>query len=191
MSDPTQQDPTHLDDATDAPPSEVDNEAQVEGDQPEPEDELTELDRLREENRQLFEKLARTQADYQNAQRRLTKDADQRLKVAAGHLMREILPVVDNLERAAEVPDTADVKSVVNGVRGTLDQLLGVLKTNGVTPIAPEPDTPFDPEHHEALMQEPRDPAPESPVVTRLLQKGYDFDGRVIRPAQVAVSRPA
>ncbi len=148
------------------------------------------VEALREENRQLFEKLARQQADYQNAQRRLTKDADQRLKVAAGHLMRELLPVVDNLERALDVPETADVQSVLGGVRGTLDQFLSVLQANGVATISPGEGEEFDANRHEALMQEARDPAPESPVVTRLLQKGYDFDGRVIRPAQVAVSRP-
>ncbi|MEM7807964.1 MAG: nucleotide exchange factor GrpE [Planctomycetota bacterium] len=151
---------------------------------------VDEAEALREENRQLFEKLARQQADYQNAQRRLTKDADQRLKVAAGHLMRELLPVVDNLERALDVSDTADVQSVLGGVRGTLSQFLEVLKNNGVAPIEPADGDEFDANRHEALMQEPREDAPEAPVVTKLLQKGYDFDGRVIRPAQVAVSRP-
>lgn len=151
----------------------------------------TEVERLREENRQLYEKLARAQADYQNSQRRLEKDADQRLKIAAGHLVREFLPVVDNLERAMEVPESADVKTVAAGIRGTYDQWMGVLKANGVELIMPEPGDDFDPERHAALMQEPVDPAPESTQVTRLLQKGYTFDGRVLRPAQVAVSQPA
>ncbi len=171
-------------------PDDVVEEADI-ADTPEVDVGNDDIEALREENRQLFEKLARVQADYQNAQRRLTKDADHRLKVAAGHLMREMLPVVDNLERALDVSADADVLSVLGGVRGTLDQFLAVLKTNGVTPVAPKEDDPFDPEQHEALMQEPRDDAPESPVVTRLLQKGYAFDGRVIRPAQVAVSRSA
>jgi molecular chaperone GrpE len=154
-------------------------------------DDAVELDRLRDENRQLYEKLARAQADYQNSQRRLEKDADQRLKLAAGHLMREFLPVVDNLERALEVSDTADLQTVLGGVRGTYEQWMSVLRNNGVQAIAPEPGEPFEPERHEALMQEPVDPAPELPEVTRVLQKGYTFDGRVLRPAQVAVSRPA
>lgn len=146
-----------------------------------------EIENLRAEKQALFDKLARAQADYQNSRRRLEKDLDDRLKLAAGHLVRAFLPVLDNLERAMDVPESADVASVVEGVRGTYDQMLEVLNRNGVTPIAPEPGTPFDPTHMEALMQEAADYP--SPTVTRLLQRGYEFDGRVLRPAQVAVSR--
>ena len=154
-------------------------------------DDANEFDRLRDENRQLYEKLARIQADYQNSQRRLQKDADQRLKIAAGHLVRDFLPVLDNFERALEVPETADLKTVLAGLRGTHAQWLDVLKANGVEPIAPAAGDPFDPERHEALMQEPVDEMGDSPHVTRTLQKGYAFDGRILRNAQVAVSRPA
>lgn len=146
-----------------------------------------EIENLRAEKQAAYEKLARVQADYQNAQRRLEKEMDQRLRIAAGQLIRAFLPVVDNLERALDVPETADVKSVVAGVRGTYDQWLEVLARNGVEAIAPEPGTPFDPNQMEALMQEPGDH--DGPAVTRLLQRGYSFDGRVIRPAQVAVSQ--
>ena len=184
MSDPTTHNPEQYRDDDPAP---ADSEAQVEG--ADAADEPGELDRLRDENRQLYEKLARLQADYQNSQRRLEKDADQRLRIAAGHLMREFLPVIDNLERALEVPDTANVQTVLGGVRGTYEQWMNVLKNNGVEPIAPEPGEPFDPERHEALMQEPVEPTPETQQVTRTLQKGYTFDGRVLRAAQVAVSR--
>ena len=147
-----------------------------------------EVENLRAEKQALYEKLARAQADYQNSQRRLEKDLDQRLRVAAGHLVRAFLPVLDNLERALDVPETADVKTVIEGVRGTYDQWMDVLRKNGVERIAPEPGTPFDPTHMEALMQEPADY--ESPSVTRLLQPGYEFESRVLRPAQVAVSQP-
>lgn len=147
---------------------------------------LAEIENLRAEKQALYEKLARAQADYQNSQRRLEKELDQRLKIAAGHLVKAFLPVLDNLERAAEVPESADVASVREGVRGTYEQMTQVLKRNGVIPIAPEPGTPFDPTHMEALMQEEADyPVPS---VTRLLQRGYEFEGRVLRPAQVAVS---
>ena len=196
MSDPTNK---PADDATDDLadlPEEYDRDydpADDDGDDAAPADaELaTEVERLREENRQLFEKIARIQADYQNSQRRLEKDADQRLKIAAGHLVREFLPVVDNLERALEVPETADVKTVVAGVRGTYEQWMGVLKANGVEAINPAAGDAYDADRHEALMQEPTEGADETPHVTRVLQKGYTFDGRVLRPAQVAVSRPA
>lgn len=146
-----------------------------------------EIENLRTERQALYEKLARAQADFQNSRRRLEKDLDDRLKLAAGHLVKAFLPVLDNLERAMEVPESADVQTVVEGVRGTYEQMLDVLKRNGVVPIAPEPGTAFDPTHMEALMQEPADY--ETPTVTRLLQRGYEFEGRVLRPAQVAVSR--
>lgn len=149
-------------------------------------DPFAEIESLRAEKKALFEKLARAQADFQNSQRRLEKELDQRLKLAAGHLVRSFLPVLDNLERALDVPETADVGSVIEGVRGTYDQWLDVLRRNGVERIAPEPGTPFDPTHMEALMQEQADY--DTPSVTRLLQPGYEFEGRVLRPAQVAVS---
>src|SRR5688500_10779404 len=111
-----------------------------------------EIDNLRAEKQALYEKLARAQADYQNSQRRLEKELDQRLNLAAGQLVRAFLPVLDNLERAIDVPDTADVQTVLEGVRSTYQQWMEVLKKNGVVPIAPEPGTPFDPKHMEALM---------------------------------------
>ena len=146
-----------------------------------------EVENLRAEKAALYDKLARVQADYQNSQRRLEKDMDQRLRIAAGQLVRAFLPILDNLERAMDVPPTADLQSVLTGVRGTYDGWVDVLKKNGVTVIAPQAGETFDPSHMEALMQEPADYP--TPTVTRLLAKGYEFDGRVLRPAQVAVSQ--
>ncbi len=186
MSDPNDS----TEDRPDADLIEEDGDFYDSADTAEAGDLQNDIEQLRDENRQLYEKLARAQADYQNSQRRLEKDADQRLKIAAGHLVREFLPVVDNLERAMTVPESADLQTVVAGIRGTYDQWMGVLKANGVEIIEPSPGDVFDPDRHAALMQEPVTPAPETTQITRLLQKGYTFDGRVLRPAQVAVSRP-
>lgn len=193
MSEPTTEPtPEMPDPATDDQAEERVDDAKLDAPDADASNDLeTEVERLRDENRQLYEKLARAQADYQNSQRRLEKDADQRLKIAAGHLVRDFLPVLDNLERALEVSETSDLKTVLQGLRGTHGQWLDVLKRNGVEPIDPEPGAPFEPERHEALMQEPVENAEETPHVTRTLQKGYSFDGRVLRAAQVAVSRPA
>ena len=152
-----------------------------------PEQLLAEIENLRAEKQAAFDKLARAQADFANSRRRLEKDLDDRLKLAAGHLVKAFLPVLDNLERAADVPETAEVGTVVQGVKGTYEQMLDVLRRNGVVPIAPEPGTPFDPTHMEALMQEEADY--DAPTVTRLLQRGYEFESRVLRPAQVAVGK--
>ena len=150
-------------------------------------DPAAEVENLRAEKNALYEKLARVQADYQNSQRRLEKDANQRLTLAAGQLIKAFLPVLDNLERAKDVPPTATLESVLNGVRGTYEQWIDVLKKNGVDVLAPAAGTPFDPSQMEALMQEPADY--DAPTVTRLLSRGYVFDGRTLRPAQVAVSQ--
>ena len=150
-------------------------------------DVAAELENLRAEKAALYEKLARVQADYQNSQRRLEKDANQRLTLAAGQLIKAFLPVLDNLERAKDVPPTATLESVLNGVRGTYEQWIDVLKKNGVDVLAPAAGTAFDPSQMEALMQEPADY--DTPTVTRLLSRGYTFDGRTLRPAQVAVSQ--
>ena len=147
-----------------------------------------EIENLGAEKAALFEKLARTQADYQNSRRRLENDATQHLTLAVGRLIRSLLPVVDNLERALALdPEKTDVKAVLNGVNGTYQQFLDVLKSQGVEAISPEPGTPFDPNRHEALMQEAGDY--DEPTVTRLLQKGYTFGGKPVRAAQVAVSK--
>ena len=147
-----------------------------------------EVENLRAEKAALFEKLARTQADYQNSRRRLENDATQHLNLALGRVIKSLLPVVDNLERALALdPAKTDAKAVLGGVQGTLNQFLDVLKGHGVEPVSPEAGTPFDPTQHEALMQESADY--DEPTVTRLLQKGYTFQGRPVRAAQVAVSK--
>ena len=184
------------DDVLDPMPEDLD----VQEEMPDPADDAEKVDaqddnelaRLQNENRQLYEKLARVQADYQNAQRRLEKEMSQRLTIAAGQLLRSFLPVLDNLRRATEVPADGPAGPVIDGVKGTLTQWLEVLTQNGVTPIEPKPGDSFEPGHHEALMHQPLPEGAErqtdGQVVSNLLQAGYEFEGRVLRPAQVAVA---
>ncbi len=148
-----------------------------------------EVAKIQAERDTLFEKLARTQADYQNSRRRLETEFDQRLQYANSALIRSLLPVVDNWERALAVdPATTDVSTVLKGLGVVHDQMMSVLNQQQVEVIAPDPGTPFDPGIHEGLMQQPDDRYSE-PTVTQLLQKGYRMAGRVLRPAQVAVSQ--
>ena len=147
-----------------------------------------ELERVQAERDAFHEKLARAQADYTNSRNRLEKDAQQSQQLALGRVLKAFLPVVDNLERALALdPDQTDAKAVLGGVNGTRTQFLEALKSQGVEPVAPAAGTPFDPTVMEALMQEEADYA--EPAVTRLLQPGYTFNGKPLRPAQVAVSR--
>jgi molecular chaperone GrpE len=148
-----------------------------------------EMTKLRTERDQLYQSLARAQADFQNSRRRLEADKEQSVQYANSTLIKSLLPVIDNFERALAV-DAAkvDAASIQKGLQLVHDQLLTVLKQQSVDEIAPQPGTPFDPNQHQALMQQPSDQYTE-PTVTQLLQKGYALHGRTLRPAQVAVSK--
>ena len=134
-------------------------------------------------------RLARVQADFQNARRRLEADKEQAVQYANANLIKTLLPVIDNFERALAVDaGKADATSILKGLQLVHDQLMAALQSNGVEVVAPEPGTPFDPAHQQALMQEASDQYSD-PTVTRLLQRGYMLHGRPLRPASVAVSK--
>lgn len=149
------------------------------------------LAKLQGERDILFQQLARVQADFANAKKRLEAERDQHVQFANSTLLKGLLPVIDNFERALEVDSAkTDTGSLVKGMQIVHDQLLAALKSQKLEPIAPAVGTPFDPNEHEALMQQPSDQYAE-PAVLQLYQKGYKLHGRIIRPAQVVVSRPA
>ena len=148
-----------------------------------------EVIKLRTERDQLFERLARATAEFKNSQKRLESEFDQRVQYANSSLIRSLLPVIDNFERALSQDATkADAATILKGMQIVHDQLLAVLKQQKVEEIAPKAGETFDPTRHEALMHQPSDQYTE-PTVTQLLQKGYALQGRTLRPAQVAVSK--
>lgn len=148
----------------------------------------TDFDRLKAERDSLFERLARTTADYQNARKRLQAEADQRAQYANSTLIKSLLPVIDNFERAlAQDPGRTDTATLLKGMQIVHDQWLNVLKQQQVEEIAPQPGAPFDPTRHEALMQAPSEFPPGT--VVQMLQKGYALHDRTLRPAQVSVSK--
>jgi molecular chaperone GrpE len=150
------------------------------------------LRKLQEERDALFERLARVSADFKNAQKRLEDDKRQAIEYANSSLIKALLPVIDSFERAL-VADASkiDAASVLKGMQIVHDQWLAILKQQQVQPIAPKPGDGFDPNLHQALMQQESEQfaKTESPVVVMLLQKGYAHRDRVIRPAQVAVNK--
>lgn len=151
-------------------------------------DATAELERLRLEKQQLFERLARAQADFANSRRRLEADQEQALQYANQGLIKALLPLMDNLERAVSVDAAkADAASILQGVQVVRDQFEAVLKQQRVEMIAPKPGDAFDPSKHEALLQQPSE-HPEGSV-SMLLNKGYAMLGRTLRPAQVAVAK--
>jgi molecular chaperone GrpE len=148
-----------------------------------------EMLKLQAERDDLYQRLARAQADFTNSRKRLEADMDQRLQYANTDLIKSLLPVIDNFERALAVDaQKADASTILKGMQIVHDQMMKVLGQNHVQEIAPEPGSPFDPSRHEALMQQPDAKYPE-PTVTQLLQKGYALRDRTLRPAQVAVSK--
>ena len=147
-----------------------------------------EVERLQQERNALFDRLARATAEFQNARRRHEQEAEQRVQYANGGLIKSLLPVIDNFERALAVDATkADAASILKGMQIVHDQWMNVLRQQNVEEIAPTPGTPFDPNQHQALMQQ--DSTYKVPTVVQLLQKGYSLHGRTLRPAQVAVSK--
>lgn len=149
-----------------------------------------ELSRLREERDELYQRLARATADFRNAQRRIEQDKEQAVQYANSDLIKNLLPVIDNFERALAVdPSTTDAATILKGMQIIHDQWMDVFKRQSVEEVAPRPGDPFDPNHHEAMMQQPSDEY-DQPTVTQLLQKGYLHHGRTLRPAGVAVSQP-
>jgi molecular chaperone GrpE len=147
------------------------------------------LAKCRREREELFQRVARLQADFQNSRRRLEADTEQRLQFANSALIKALIPVIDNFERALAVdPAKADAASILKGLQVVHDQWLAVLKKEHVETIAPEPGEAFDPSRHEALMHEASEEH-KPHVVTRLLVKGYALHGRTLRPASVAVSK--
>jgi molecular chaperone GrpE len=127
----------------------------------------------------------RAQADFENYRKRAAKEAALAGQRAKSGLVRELLPVVDNLERAlASAGD--DEQHLAEGVRLVHSELIAVLERNGVEQFNPRGER-FDPEEHEALSMRSEDGA-ESGTVLDVVEKGYRANGSVLRPARVVVS---
>lgn len=144
-----------------------------------------ELEATRAEAQANLERWARAQADFDNFRRRSRAEREEWSRYAAEELIREILPALDNLERALQAD--AGRESWTQGVELTLRQLLTTLQNRGLTPIE-SVDLPFDPNVHEAVMQVESDQHEEGTVVTEV-RKGYKLGDKVIRPAMVGVAR--
>ncbi len=129
----------------------------------------------------------RIRADFDNFRRRTNEENAQRIKFASQSVIEKLIPLIDNFERALQVNATSeDAKQIQSGVDMIYRQLLDVLNSEQVEVIEAV-GQPFDPNFHQAVMQEPSDEF-ESGIVTMELQKGYTMHGRVIRPSMVKVA---
>ena len=153
-----------------------------------PASQASEIENLRAEKNALFEKLARAQADFQNSRKRLEADLENRVQYQLSKLIESQLPLIDNLERAIGVdPAKTDAATILKGVQLVHDQWIDLLKRFGVETINPKPGDPFDPQFHQAVMQEPSD-QPDG-TVSRGAQTGYALNGKLVRSALVVVSK--
>jgi molecular chaperone GrpE len=145
-----------------------------------------ELTAVLQENAELKDKYLRAAASIENARKQAERVATARTQNQLLDLYLRLVEVVDNLERALAYSDDED--PLAPGVRATREQLLDVLRREGVTPIDLAPGAIFDPEAQEAV--ETREGRVREPTVAAVRQPGYTFEGRVLRPARVAVVRP-
>ena len=141
-------------------------------------------DELAAERDELVDRLQRLQAEFENYRKRAARD--QKALVARAHerLVKELLPILDDLGRALEAAELHEEATLEDGVRLVHRQLTDVLTKEGLTEI--ETDGAFDPNVHEALLSQPSDA--ETGTVLEVLQKGYRLGDHVLRPARVAIA---
>ena len=145
------------------------------------------VDKLEEELKQSEDKYLRLYAEFENFKRRKNKEIETNNVYKSQKVITEILPSLDNLERALQVEsDNEEIKSLLKGVEMVYEGLLNVLKSEGVELIKTE-NAQFDPNYHHAVMQE-EDSEKESGAILDTFQKGYKLKDRVIRPAMVKVN---
>lgn len=177
----------------------VDNEelsAEVESaaDDAEPEVEVEAVDPLtlaQEEIATLKDQVLRAQAEQQNIRRRAELDVEKAHKFGSEKLVKELLPILDNLERALAAAPAGDeaANNLVEGVQMTLDMFVSGLAKFKCEVVSPEGE-PFNPDLHQAMSMV-ENPDMEPNTVMAVMQKGYTLQGRLMRPAMVVVSKGA
>jgi molecular chaperone GrpE len=133
------------------------------------------------------DRLLRLAADFENYKKRAARERREYVALANERLIAELLPILDDLERALSAAEQHQEAQLEEGVRLVHRSLAGMLERHGVTPI--ETDGKFDPHVHEALLSQPSEA--EEGSVLDVVQRGYKLGDRVVRPARVVVAAPA
>ena len=153
-----------------------------------PDDAVEDLDplaRAERERDEHLDTLRRVAADFDNYKKRVAREHEELRERAAERLLRDLLPVFDDLERALAAFETADKEAIADGVALVHRALWTLLEREGVAELDPAGEA-FDPHRHEALLSQPSD-QPEGTVI-EVIQKGFLLGERVLRPARVVVS---
>ena len=144
-----------------------------------------EREALRAELEQLRAESLRERADLENQRKRLAREVDSARRFANERLLADLLPLFDSME--AGLAAAAETDPLREGMELTLRQLHRIAEANGLAEVAPAPGSPFDPERHQAMSMAP-DPGVASGAVSRVFQKGYVLNERLLRPALVVVA---
>lgn len=169
-------------DATEDAPVEEEIVAQTGSSAEDPVALRTELEAARQERDEYLDALRRLKAEFENSRKRQERERSRILETASERLVVELLPVLDNLDRALEAE--GDIRE---GVRVTRDQLADILGNEGLLPVASD-GQPFDPNVHEAVMGQPSEDHEEGTIL-QTFQRGYVLNGKPIRVAKVVVAR--
>ncbi|MDP8949156.1 MAG: nucleotide exchange factor GrpE [Actinomycetota bacterium] len=141
-----------------------------------------ELETVRRERDEYLDALRRLKAEFENSRKRQERERARVLETASERLVVELLPVLDNLDRALEAGG-----DIHEGVRAIRDQLVAVLGKEGLLAVASD-GQPFDPNVHEAVMGQPSEEHEEGTIL-QTFQRGYLLNGKPIRPAKVVVAK--
>jgi molecular chaperone GrpE len=168
---------------TDPPRDQLDEVEEVAEEEPSLEARLADAEAKAEEH---LDDLKRLAAEFDNYRKRAARDQQQLVAHAHERLVKELLPVLDDLERALEAAEQHEEAKLEEGVRLVHRALQAALEREGLAEV--ETDGRFDPHVHEALLSQPSE-ADEGSVI-EVLQKGYRLGDRVLRPARVVVAAP-
>ena len=154
---------------------------------PDGESATTALDELRREKDALQDRLLRTAAEFDNYRKRIERERGEFAAYAAADVLADLLPIVDNLERALDAPAGSDAEPYRKGVELIQKQMLDLLRKRGVSTIDAL-GTDFDPNLHQAVIHEASSEHREGEVIEEM-QRGYKLGDRLLRPAMVKVAR--
>jgi molecular chaperone GrpE len=180
------EEPTQVDNQTPQASPDEDTETLIVDEDQDP---ASQLQAARQQAQENYDRLLRASAEFDNYKKRTAREMQDVIKYANEKIFKELLTVVDNLERAIEAAGVGrkDEDPLVKGIHMTLGEVLKILERHKVKPVKALGE-PFDPAYHQAMMQEEVADQPPNTVV-REMQKGYVIHDRLLRPAMVVVSK--
>ena len=135
-----------------------------------------------------WDQIVRANAEMENIKRRASRDVENARKFSVESFANDLIPVMDSLEQGiGSITESTDIAAVKEGMELTIDVMLKTMEKQGMKQVNPVGER-FNPQHHEAMTMIPSPDHPEDHVID-VFQKGYELNGRVIRPARVVVSQ--